>query len=645
VSRKSMRPALAVRAPLLAGLTVLLGLPPGLVGQSSQAASIPDTLPTGDREIRNASSAQQGLRSGDDVGVWVWDRAAILASPALTFPDLLGEIPGLVLVRGGDLGAPVGISAFAQGAGQVRIFLDGIEERSVESSAMDLAGISMIGLEEVRVERGVSEVRIYLRTHQAGDPRPSTHLDVSTGDLRTNLFRVGFVHPSVAGGSLLVALDRADTDGPGQGDRGALYGTRFQYALFPRQDLSVAVDVRSRTARRPANGNYLPGEVNRSDLRVRVGWEPIPNFQAQLHVSRLRASGVATGAAADTLLIGEAMRSAGANVLWRQGPLRIWGAGAVQESLGWPESQLEGGAEIRLPRIGGLAIRFDQEAWADESKLGRAADGEPILDLDDIRKLRATGGWAITGWTGSFLGMSLFGEADRASRGVPFVVGPDIEIPPSDGEDTAEVSFQPRGFAPLQVPGRDGVRVGAQLNLSGLDLTGAWFRVQAERLPPLGLPLDRSGLSRDGGERAGFEVMGRMSLSPLLQGLSLAGSGSFWNVAGTESAITWAYLPERAWAGRLTWYRAGYEGRFESWVDVGVRGRDAMLTSLPNPSGAPPEVGFSQNWYTRFQVRVATVRVFLHWDNLAFRDENADIPERFLPKNRAMYGIRWTMWN
>lgn len=629
------------RARIGALWIAVLGFPLGLAGQGA--------LPEGSAaQVRNAVSVERGVQSGPELGVWVWSRADLLASPALTLPDLLGEIPGIVLVRGGDLGAPVGIAAFGQGAGLVRVFLDGIEERPVESGAVDLAGVSMVGLEEVRVERGISEVRIYLRTHQADDPRPSTLLDVATGDLRTNLFRVGFVHPSVAGGSLLVALDRADTDGPGQDERGALYGTRFQYAFFPRDDLSVALDFRSRTARRPGTDRYLPDEVNRSELRLRLGWDPRPGLRTQIHASRLRASGIATGSPADTLLLGQATASAGLNLEWQEGPFRVWGAGSVQESLGLPQDRIEAGAEFHRDAWGGIALRLDREGWAENAKAGRSVDGDPVRDAEALGSVPGTGGWSVKAWSAPLLGISLFGEVDRAARGVPFVVGPDVEVPPPSGSgDDVESSFRPRGFLPLEVSSRDGLRVGARMTYGGLDLTGAWFRVEADTLQPLGLTFDRRGPWRPGGDRSGYEIMGRLSLSPLLEGLSLSGSGTFWGEGGGEEGIgsPWAYLPERAWTGRMTWYRTGYDGKFESWVDLGVRGRDGMVTSLPDRGGVPAEVGFSQNWYTRIQVRVATVRVFLLWDNLAFRDENADLPDRFLPQTRAVYGIRWTMWN
>jgi hypothetical protein len=623
-------------------LILILSVAPALAAQQTESPVV----------LRNAPSVTPETHAGVEAGAWVWDRSAILASPALTLADLLGEIPGIVLVRGGDLGAPVGVSAFGQGAGQIRVFLDGIEELPVEGGGIDLSGVPMVGLEEIRVERSIAELRIHLRSHVADDPDPYTLLDVGTGDLRTNLFRVAFVHPQVAGGSLLVALDRADTDGPAGAERGALYGTRFQYSLFPRETVSATLGYRSRTARRPGRGLYLPEEVNHNELRARLGWQPSETLRAQVHALRVTASLAEERAtAADSLLLGAARIGAGATVQWADGPFRAWGSGAWQDGEGWARDRVEAGLQVSRPDLGGVMVRWDREGWDEITQAGRDAEGDPVRDAAALGELPGTGGWSVQGWTAPLLGLSLFAQMDHATRGVPFVVGPDLErsVPGGEGEED-EVIFEPRAFAPLKITGREGLRAGARFSSPWLDLTGAWFRVQADSLAPLGLALDRSGRWAPGGEGTGFEVMGTLSLEPVLRGLSLTGSGTFWDLAEeAEGALAgpslWAYLPERAWVGRLTWYRTGYEGKLETWMDVGVRGRDGMLTSQSLQAGVPREVGFSQNWYTRLQVRVATVRIFVHWDNVAFRESNADLPDRFLPQTRAVYGIRWTMRN
>ena len=59
----------------------------------------------------------------------------------------------------------------------------------------------------------------------------------------------------------------------------------------------------------------------------------------------------------------------------------------------------------------------------------------------------------------------------------------------------------------------------------------------------------------------------------------------------------------------------------------------------------PGTAPYQQSWFARLQFRIVTVRLFIHWENINFKEDNADLPERFLPQTRVMYGVRWTMWN
>ena len=173
----------------------------------------PDTL----RQVlpRNLPAFPGGAPPRSEAGVWVWDRSDLLGSEALTLHDLLTLVPGLIPLRGGDYGTPVAVTTAGFGPGQVRLFLDGIEDPPKEGGVVDLSQVGLAGVDEVRVERRPGELRIHLTTLQLTEGRPYTHLDVGTGDLRTNLFRATFAHPSILGGTFLVGLDRLDTQGDG----------------------------------------------------------------------------------------------------------------------------------------------------------------------------------------------------------------------------------------------------------------------------------------------------------------------------------------------------------------------------------------------------------------------------------------------
>ena len=61
----------------------------------------------------------------------------------------------------------------------------------------------------------------------------------------------------------------------------------------------------------------------------------------------------------------------------------------------------------------------------------------------------------------------------------------------------------------------------------------------------------------------------------------------------------------------------------------------------PELAGVP----FYQNWYVRMQIRIVSVRVFIGWENFAVRRNLQNYPDRLLPITRAVYGLRWTLWN
>ena len=618
--------------------SVRADVPPGGEDPVLEEAGIPgdSVLPV---VPRNVPQGRIPLPRNLEPGVWEWERSDLLASPSLTLHDLISFVPGVTLVRGGDVGAPVGISVFGSGGGQVRVFLDGVEDPPLEGGMVDLSQVGMTGLERIRLERGPADVRLYLTTHQIDDPRPFTLLEVATGDLRTNLFRAGFVHPDALGGTLLVALDRIDSDGPGRQEQGAAYGTRFRYSLFPRDGVGMALEYRSRTARRPAE-TYEPEEVGRSELSARVGWKASESLTAEFHALQARAElGRRSDPEADSLLPGEARRTVGARLTWSPegGPLGAWVAGARHSGEGWPQDRVEAGMTLSSAGLGGATVRWDREGWSELARQGRGTEAEPTVE--------GTGGWSVRGWTAPVAGISLFAEAEQGRRGLPFVVPAPRTTPGEDGTEDPGGS-EPVPVDPLRVHQRDGLRAGGRFAWRGVDLSAAWVRVEADRLPPLGLPFDRRGVTLPGGMRTGYEVEGRLPLSPLLRGLSLRGAGQIWQ----EADGGWRYLPDRMWTGQVAWYREGYDGNLEIWADVGLRGRDPMALPVSDGLGGvdgviPGTAPYQQSWFARLQFRIVTVRLFIHWENINFKEDNADLPERFLPQTRVMYGVRWTMWN
>jgi hypothetical protein len=609
--------------------------------------AVADTVPPPAEQIlpRNLPRGGHPVAPGSERGIWTWDREAILAHGAMTLHDLLSFVPGITMVRGGDIGAPVAVTWGGMGAGQIRVFLDGVEDLPLEGGVLDLAQVGLTGLEEVRIERSPHELRIHLESHRIEDARPLTTLEVATGDFRTNLFRVGFVHPDALGGTLLVALDRFDTDGPRRDEPGAVFGTRFRYTHFPRDGVGLALEYRSRTARRPED-TWEPREVGRSELSARLGWELSESMTAELHV--LRASikaGDRAAAGADTLLPGDVRSALGGRLTWRSGPVAAWGAGSFRSGEGGPRHVGEVGATAALDGVGGLAATAEFEGWSALAREGRGVDGEAS---EGGRSVGTQGAFSLKGWTAPLGPLSLFGEVGSGRRGLPFVL-PAAPLPPedggengegNDGQNGEEAAPELRPVDPLVVAERTGVRAGARIGWQGAELSAAWVRVDADLLPPLRLPFDRRADVPAGGVRTGVEVEGRIPLDRVRRGLALSGTGQFW-----DDAPGWSYLPRRSWTGALAWHHTGYDGKLELWTDLGLRGRDPMPVPQAAAGGAEAVAPFTQSWFARVQVRVVTVRVFIQWENFTYRLDNADLPGRAQPQTRVMYGVRWTMWN
>ena len=604
-----------------------------------------DTVPAEEVvEVRNLPMFARPVPPGWQTGVWEWDRDEIQASRAVTLTELLEEVPGVLAIRGGDHGNPTAVMATGLGPGRVRIFVDGAELAPLDGGVVDLSRVGVVGLDRVRVERRPGELRIELLGMQFVDPRAYSLLEVGTGDLQTNIFRGTFAHPDALGGNVLLALDRVDTDGPVREEPGAAYGVHLRHTLLHSERGGVAWAVRRMTSRRTPEF-YQPEDVNRTDWTLRARYELWNGgvSEAFYHRSSLGVNPDRDGEGADTLITADARSQAGVRMLvdrgawWAETELR------VQGGPGWPGNvqTLRGGA--LLGDWIGVSVGVERQGW--NGAAGTNAHGRI--------------------WSAPFLGISLFAEGESGSRAIPGFVPAPIPEEDEDAEDDEnaeseddqeepdqeeeEGDEEPEEELEVAVPPRfgemTGLRAGAEFRRGDLFLGAAVLSVDPDSLHPTGLPLDRDGLSMAAGRRTGVELSGRIPLSPILEGLSLYWDTQLWE----EAPQDWRYTPDRTWDVRLRFHDVFFETRnLEVWVDVGMRGRDGMAVPLADPDQAEPvmaTVPLNQSWYGRLQIRVVSAKIFVHWDNFTFRDNNQDLPGRVLPQTRAMYGVKWTLWN
>ena len=150
----------------------------------------------------------------------VYDRAALVASGALTLQDLLDRVPGITGLRSGWIASPMA-SSFIGDTRRLRVFLDGVEYDELDprtDGILDVTQVQLWTLEELRIERGATEVRVYTRTWRVDRTTPYTRTDIATGDQQTNLYRGFFGRRWGSGEGVQVAAQQYGTTPPFRGD-------------------------------------------------------------------------------------------------------------------------------------------------------------------------------------------------------------------------------------------------------------------------------------------------------------------------------------------------------------------------------------------------------------------------------------------
>lgn len=114
----------------------------------------------------------------------VFTRDSIEWGHAVTVGDLLSQVPGVFLWRGGFIGRPEPVNYQARGAGSAEYYLDGLPyvPTGVDSLAVDPALLSISFLERIEVERWPGLLRIYLFTRRHDRLAPRSRIAIARGD-------------------------------------------------------------------------------------------------------------------------------------------------------------------------------------------------------------------------------------------------------------------------------------------------------------------------------------------------------------------------------------------------------------------------------------------------------------------------------
>jgi hypothetical protein len=559
-------------------------------------------------------------------GAWAWDHDDIMASGAVTVAELVAEVPGVVTLLGGDYGTPAALSAFGSGGGGVRILRDGFEVLPLEGGVADLQRIGLGGIQHVRLERNAGEMVVHLRSFEFEDGRPYSMVEAGTGDFDTNIFRGTFADPVALGGSVALAIERVDTQGPRGQEPGSRNGTWLRYQFHRGDDTGLALDFR-RMGSETELEDFVQS-ATRTDWVVRGRHRLTEGLVAELY------TGNSTHAVEDVreeyATEGGSRSQTGLRMSFDRGG--VWARGAVRAfGGGLPANRKDAAMGFSAGAFGGVAARAQHASWGGTF----------------------TTGLGVQAWTEPFFGLSLFGSWESGTFGARG--GPPYDVVPPPDTTGAEPDTVPPDTGPGDDLGRRfglterrAHRVGAQYAWRGAVVSGALLRVTADSLLPLGLETDRGQPVLPGQVRSGWEVWGSVPV-PIMEGLRLQGSLQRWDGGAP-------YLPEQIYKGGFQYHKVLKEsGTAELWWALGVRGRGPMaIHSSPSELVDPetggtymgyPTVPFFQSWYARIQIRIVSMRIFIGWENFTRRDSLQDFPDRVLPITRSFYGIRWTLWN
>jgi hypothetical protein len=152
-----------------------------------------DTVNTTERYLKEQAQLNVRLPILPMVGVegprpaltrTVFTRDSIEWGHAATVGDLLTQVPGVYLWRGGYIGRPEPVSFQGRGASSAEYFLDGVPyvAAGIDSISVDPALFSLVLLDRIEVERWPGQLRIHLFTRRHDRLASRSRIAIARGD-------------------------------------------------------------------------------------------------------------------------------------------------------------------------------------------------------------------------------------------------------------------------------------------------------------------------------------------------------------------------------------------------------------------------------------------------------------------------------
>jgi TonB-dependent receptor-like protein len=603
--------------------TTRIGIPPEAVRGDTlpdQAAG-QDTVPP-DSTIAAPAFPAHPLppAHGFADAAWVFGRQELGQFHGLSVAELLDRIPGLGITRAGSFGRPLAVSPFFSGGGRMRVFLDGYELRALSGSSSDLQRIPIVNLAEVRVHRGMHEVRVDLTSFRLSDVRPYALIEGMDGDYDSRALRGMFTRPVGRRFLAEIALDLVETDGFLRREPyGSTHGIgRLSYAFSPDLGLQLEYRTSKVDAERRIGQTRLAFEsFDRSELilrgRGRIG---------RLHLEALAGRTKLEPAGEDTVTL---------PVDNLQAEVRA----TVESRIGL----LSGGVRLH---------RGEEDGWApDATELwGRLdfAPGRGLAATGEVRSLTVGGvtGLETEATLRAGLGaFSVFGSLAAGTRGIRFRDDTTLVVPTIGGivglPGVPTLDTIPAAFFRTADPALNALRAGAEYAGSRVRLGAAFVSHDVEMLLPFGFVTD-AGVGEAEGERV-TGVEGYASFPIRWRQLRFEGWYQRW-LSGEERR----YLPTQLGRAALEFTGLYRGGALEPLIRLELLGRDQA--QAPDPATGELVVTPRYALVNAYvQIRILDVRVFWRFDNLLNQRGRFELPGTELPGGRALYGVRWFFRN
>ena len=573
----------------------------------------------------------------------IYDRTAMFATGALTLSDLLGRVPGITELTTGWLAAPTVVASQGD-LRHVRVFLDGLELDPLGRRAQGVSPVNDLplhALEEIRIERGAEEVRVYARSWRVDRTNPYTRADIGTGDQNTNLYRAYFGRRYDHGEALQLSAEQfstqpdrrvASTDGlhlmgrlglthgPWSGDlfaersdvdRGPWVGTGN---VDDTRDTVASLESRRTTAyARLGNGDPELGRW----FQLLVGAE---THRGSPHVASTSTSSTTAAEVPDTSSYEtQLFLTGGVSLLG----VRVSGAERLRRAAGRTSHVLSGRASFEQPWLGISLFAEGKSALYP----GRA---EASVKLAPFERVAVTGsasrttGGIFSRIFGDFQPTSLFGADGTLVPGTP------AEVP-----GTYDASRASR----YELAPRTNLRGEAGIKLRDVWMSGGVMRRGATTLLPMA-ELDSSSAKAEA-----LRVEGEAT------GVTAALRGRLFRAVNIDA---WAVR----WNDSTGLYRPQYQTRAELYLQTNLlkrfpRGNFGLLGSLAHEYrsnthfASGDSVRVARGYRTlafKLEIRIATAVVSYQFRNL-LQEKYAQVPGFFMPRQTQFYGVRWDFWN